>query len=428
MTHITFPSLDGPKPLRPASPALKPELENPAAAAPSPRETAGAWAPPSLASSASAAMAVPHFEKRTGSAPELPGISAWVDQKNQTPHPPQAVLKDLREAKIHFANLVREGMQTEYGDSAVSSKLIPSILHSENARTPGLNAVACSSEMEMGKALQKLSQAGGRGKEGHVRFHLGTSGDTHRIAVDAFRHGKGGFTLVVVDSLRDVHIPAHKMVLLYQKYPNLIKGAAVIPTTNLVHDEGCRIYAIHHLNALHDYQPYVQSLHRQIYDNRRGRPARPLSGPGWTQAFPKENIHIIDDEKDAFGVLPGKFFKHMQVMKPGPGGTRTLLDDAEERNPALINQALNRYGQTLRQRFASQNPGIPHERFTRADRTLSLDKKRMALIDRAIEHYEGLSARNGTPNGSGVMDIAGSSLRGNTPSGRHRAGPRSWRP
>jgi hypothetical protein len=43
----------------------------------------------------------------------------------------------------------------------------------------------------------------------------------------------------------------------------------------------------------------------------------------------------------------------------------------------------------LRERFAAQNPEKAPEEFSRADRTASLDRKRLVLIDRAIAHYEG---------------------------------------
>jgi hypothetical protein len=103
---------------------------------------------------------------------------------------------------------------------------------------------------------------------------------------------------------------------------------------------------------------------------------------------------------DTFGLLPGKFFKHLQVMKPKPGETRTLLDEAEKLNPALKDQPVNKKGQTLRERFASQNPAVPPESFSRADRTASLDRKRLVLIDRAIAHYEGLVRAEGLDSNS----------------------------
>jgi hypothetical protein len=155
-----------------------------------------------LASFFSPVAAGPHFEKRNVPAPELPGVRTWVGKMNPDSRPPKAVLQELRAAKIHFSDLIRNESQTKTIDSEVSRKLINPILRSENARTPGLNAVACSNEEELGKALRKLSRAGGPGQEGHVRFHLGVENDTHRVAVDAFRHRDGGFTLVAVESLR----------------------------------------------------------------------------------------------------------------------------------------------------------------------------------------------------------------------------------
>jgi hypothetical protein len=186
------------------------------------------------------------------------------------------------------------------------------------------------------------------------------------------------------------------LAALKKKNPDVIKGAVVIPTPNQAHGEGCWIFAIHTLNAMQDHQPLILGLHRQVYDHGRGRPAPGLAGPEW--ACSGGNTHFLPDEKDAFGALPAKFFKHMQVMKPKAGESRTLLDEAEDRNPALKDRPVNKKGQTLRERFASRNPLVPHEEFSRADRTASLDKKRLVLIDRAIAHYEG-PARSPAPAG-----------------------------
>jgi hypothetical protein len=212
--------------------------------------------------------------------------------------------------------------------------------------------------------------------------------DVHRIAVDAYRHKEGGFTLVAVDSSRD-GVTAQRLAALELKHPDVIKGTIAIPTPNQAHEEGCRIHAVNNLNALYDFQPYVQGLHRQLYDKGMGRPAPALAGPEWKRT--SGNTHILADDKDAFRVLDGKFFKHMQVLKPKAGETRTLLDEAEDRNPALRNQVLNKQDQTLRQRFAGLNPGKKPEEYSRADRTASIDRKRLVLLDRAIAYYEGLA-------------------------------------
>jgi hypothetical protein len=65
-----------------------------------------------------------------------------------------------------------------------------------------------------------------------------------------------------------------------------------------------------------------------------------------------------------------------------------MLDIAEAQNPALIHQPVNKKGQTLRQRVESANPDKALEHFSRAERTSSLDKKRLVLIDRALEHFQ----------------------------------------
>jgi hypothetical protein len=180
---------------------------------------------------------------------------------------------------------------------------------------------------------------------------------------------------------------------LERKHRDLIKGILIIPTPNQLHSEGCRIFAVHSLNAMHDYQPYIQSLHRELYDHARGRPAPRLSDPDWEQG--KGNTLNLGYTMGAFKVLPPKFFKHMQVMRPKPGQTHDEFDIAERYNPALKDQPVNKKGQTLRERFASRNPAKDPADFSRADRTASLDEKRLVLIDRAIAHYETLYGAGG---------------------------------
>jgi hypothetical protein len=391
MAHVNLSSPGGTSPHRPASPAPRPAPEASASAAaappsPSPRDTAGATAPAVLASPET----VPHFEKRTAPAPEIPGVRAMIDLANADGRPPHAVLADLRQARAHFAGIRARGEQTNANrifnsDGKRTQKLITSILNAENARTPGLNAVGFASKEKMVEFLQVFSSPIRDGQEGHIRCHVGFGQDTHRVAVDAFKHREGGFTLVAVDSGR----PSGMMEYLHtleRNHADLIKGILYIPTPNQLHLEGCRIFAVHNLNALHDYQPHIQDLHRQIYDRGRGRPASRLEGPEWK--YERGNTLELDFVLEAFLVLPPKFFKHMQLMKPKPGENFSQMSLAEELNPALRTEPVNKKGQTLRERLASQNPGKPLDQFSRADRTATLDNKRLVLIDRAIAHYE----------------------------------------
>jgi hypothetical protein len=285
-----------------------------------------------------------------------------------------------------------KGEQTAAADGDRTQKLIKPILNAENARQPGLNAIGCGHEDKMAEVLRSLSATNGGGPEGHIRFHVGIWADSHRVAVDAYRHREGSFTLIAVDSTREPRV-AEKLAELEAKHSDIIKGTLILSTPNQSHGEGCRIFGIHTLNALHDYQPYVRDLHRKLHDKGQGRPVPRLAGPAWKPMG--GNTHALAEEKDAFGLLPGKFFKHIQVPKPEPGETRTLLDEAEARNPALKDQALNKKGQTLRERFASLNPAKAPGDFSRADRTSSLDRKRLILIDRAIAHYENLARPSG---------------------------------
>jgi hypothetical protein len=323
-----------------------------------------------------------HFERRNAPAPELPGIKAVLNAANRDTRPPKDVLKELHGFRNYFAGFQRRGEQTHKEAKPITDRLALPILRSENARTPGLNAIDCPNTDKMVAVLRYLSKKDGN-QEGHVRFHLGLGNNAHRIAVDAFRHREGGFTLVAVDSMGDPD-KGKEIATIQKSHPDLIKGALTIPTPNQLHIEGCHIFGIHNLNALHDFQPYVQGLHRQLYDAGRGKPTSLLSDP---RHFVSEgNAHYIKFVENSFIMLPGKFFKHMQVMKPEPG-KGTVLDLAENQNPSLNTHPLNKQGQTLRQRFASQNPDKATEEFSRADRTASLDKKRLVLIDRAIGHY-----------------------------------------
>ena len=353
---------------------------------PSPRESAGAIAPAALASSPAA---LPHFEKRSAPAPEIPGISDHIAKENRDSRPPSEILADLDEARTFFGTLRAKGEQTRNDllrrDGAYTNYVLKPLLNAENARAPGLNAVEFSHDEKMAKFLRDFSSPDRDGQEGHIRCHVGFRNDNHRVAVDAFKHREGGFTLVAVDSVRDPTVLA-RLPALEQQHPDLIKGILIIPTPNQLHFEGCRIFALHTLNAMHDYQPHLQNLHRQIYAKAQGRPAPGLSGPEWKQE--SGNVLVHADATDALGMLPGKFFKHMQMKKPAEGSALTLLAEAELRYPALKVLPVNKKGQTLRERINRQNPQKAPEEFSRPDCSASLDIKRLILIDRAIAYYQ----------------------------------------
>jgi hypothetical protein len=349
-------------------------------------------APPSLASSSagpSSAAGALVFEKRQGPAPEIPGVSRLVDKLNVVSRPHAEVIEDLHIGKRYFTELLDNRRQTKPEDGKITNALITPILRSENARNPGLNAIGCSDGNRMTDILKIISRSS-QGQEGHVRFHLGVKNDNHRMAVDAFKHREGGFTLISVDSLLD-HIFTFDLANLPEDHPNLIKGMMYIPTHNQKHDEGCRIFAVHTLNAMHDYQPHFQNLHREIYaaKDKKKEPQIPPQWDSW------DGVRVLKNELDNFGLLPAKFFKHMQVKKPMAGETDTLLDQAEARYPALKNRQVNKKEQSLRQRIERQNSNVPLASFSRHDRTASLDQKRLALIERAIPHYKGLARAEG---------------------------------
>jgi hypothetical protein len=259
------------------------------------------------------------------------------------------------------------------------------MLNAMNARSPGLDAIGCAHEDQMVAALRKLS---GSGPEGHVRFHLGMVVNIHSLAVDAYRHADGRFTLVAVDSISK-EMTNSKLADVARKHPDLVKGAMVIPTPNQAHTEGCRVFA-HSLESMRDYQPYFRDLHKGIAARAEGKPVPPPASAAWKEV--DKNVLALKDPLDAFGVLDGKFFKHMQVPKPKAGESGSLLDAAEARNPDLKTAVQNKQGDTLRTRVESQNPGKTLEEFERFDRTASADQKRLVLLDRTIDHYAAKTA------------------------------------
>lgn len=405
----------------------EPPKADPSKAPPSPRATAGDSAPASFASAGEGVAAL-HVESRSAPAPkaapvtlaellaaerkpervtladllaaeppghspvsqprptppppELNGIKHLVNNMNKDGRSPTKVVRELKDARNYYAGLLTQGKQTSSNDIPRASGLVRPILHAENARNPGLNAVVCENERVLESTLRKLGSLNG-GQEGHIRIHFGST-SRHRIAVDAFKHREGGFTLIAVDSEPNGQL-AHQLTRMQVKNPDILKATVTIPAPNQIHMEGCHIFTINTLNALHDHQPYIQTLHQQAYDEAMGRTAPQLAGSPWFRVF--QNNHTVLDPADAFNLLPAKFFKHIQVRRPHDNGPN-MLDIAEKQNPALIHQPVNKKGQTLRQRVESANPDKALEHFSRAERTSSLDKKRLVLIDRALEHFQ----------------------------------------
>ena len=353
------------------------------------RAAAGAKAPANLGHAAEPGKQVaivPDFERRTGPSPGLPGARELADAMNTDPRGDAAVLADLKSARRRFGGLVAERKQTGDAENHLFLGCVKPMLNGMNARSPGLDAIGCTHEDQMVAALRRLS---GNGPEGHVRFHLGMVANIHSLAVDAYRHADGRFTLVAVDSISK-EMANSKMADVARKHPDLVRGAMVIPTPNQAHTEGCRIFAAHSLEAMRDYQPYIRDLHKGIAARAEGKPVPPPAPDAWKEV--DKNVLALKDPLDAFGVLAGKFFKHIQVLKPPAGRTTTLLDEAEARNPDLKTAALNKQGETLRARVGNQNPEKALEEFERFDRTSSTDRKRLVLLDRAIEHYAAKTA------------------------------------
>jgi hypothetical protein len=283
-----------------------------------------------------------------------------------------------------------QGVQTHRTDGEMMKLAVTPILRSENARNPGLNAIGVTNKTRMVDILKIISEQN-QGEQGHVRFHLGLEKDTHRVAVDAFQHREGGFTLICVNSVNDTLL-ARELGELRIKNPKLISGIMSIPTQNQVHSEGCRVFAVHALNGMHDYQPYFQGLHQKIYDKTQGQRVPELAEPRFGR---DKGTFMLKDETETYGLLPGKFFKHIQVKPPYeseiPGVMRTFLDDAEDMNPALKDQPVNKKGRTLRQRYESLNTQVPPAPHSRSDRTSSIDEKRLEFLKRAIAHYNPLA-------------------------------------
>jgi hypothetical protein len=295
-------------------------------------------APASLASSSFLSAGAFQFEKRTGPAPEITGLRSLVDDLNVVSRPHEEVIEDLKNSKRYFTDLLHSRKQTTLADRELSNTLITPILRSENARNPGLNAIGCSDEKRMADILRIISRSN-PGEEGHVRFHVGVWNDNHRMAVDAFQHREGGFTLIYMDPMLNL-IFSYELSRLQKQHSDVIKGTMDIRTHNQVHTEGCRIFSVHFLNAMHDYQPHFLNLHRDIYAAKEVKPEPRLADPRWESWG---GTHVLDNELDNFGFFPAKFFKHWQVRKPDKG-ERNKLDQAEEWNPALRHQPVNKKG------------------------------------------------------------------------------------
>ena len=289
-----------------------------------------------------------------------------VSRMNQDSRPPAEVLSDLKSNRKHFADLIDDRKQTDQPEKPLTARSIKPILNAENARNPGLNAIRCKDEDELVRILKALPD-GGKG-EGHIRFHLGIVMGVHSVAVDAFRHADGRFSLVAIDSMAK-DMTRSKMRKITEAHPDTFHGAIVLPTLNQTHIEGCPIFAVNNLLGMHEFEPYVKELHKGLMP--------PIK---WKNHG--NSVLAPEDPKDTFKVLPAKFFKHIQ------GGSRLVT--AEERNPAFKTETVNKKDETLRARFQNRNPELEMEAFGNFDRTSSLDKKRLVYLDRAIVHYSAL--------------------------------------
>jgi hypothetical protein len=345
------------------------------------RASAGSPSPISLAGPGTRPerWAVPEagFAKRASDAPSLPGAAALCAQVNHVSESPAEIARQAEAARDHFAGLLKERRPTTGSDSLITTRLLKPILNTENARNPGLNAMVCGNEDEMLNALRVLPRDGKQ--EGHVRFHLSLVAGIHSVAVDAYRHGDGGFTLLAVDSISKDAVNA-KFKKLTDSNPGFIHGSMVLPSHTQVHEEGCRIFATHALLGLNDYAPYAKRLHEGLRADTPGGPPRALPDIPWNSLSP--NCVVPQDPKDTFKLLPPKFFKHIQG--------RSLLSSAEERNPALATQAVNKDGKTLRERFAGLSPEKTLDQYDNFDRTRSLNEKRVVYLERTATYYRGL--------------------------------------
>jgi hypothetical protein len=330
----------------------------------------------------------------TSEGSSLKGIWPGQSSAHSSRLPPSTheALERLGQIKQRFEKLIQGNWAPGEAEKAFDIAIMPTLVAAENARKPGLTLLETATDFR--HWLRKFCPSDGK------RAILPLPGYEKHVVVADVRRVAGETSVLLIDSSTPNDYPSDN----YQQ--NILPGlrACLPPRTALMVIAldtqkalmGCRIFSLTAASKLADQKSKIDEIHLQ---NLSGESLKTGLDDDARQVVQQDHVRVFDGA----GILPAGFYKHSQ-------SATTLNAWAAAIPPHESGAPVNSKKQTLHERYqahATERYASPYSVRSLSDQGLlekvftpdileqiskpkhtsnSIEHKRLALLDRAMDH------------------------------------------
>ena len=249
------------------------------------------------------------------------------------------------------AEYLAHGYQADFRVSTEDIAHLPLLIESENARKPDMGLVYCRDDNTLHDILTDLQSDAARGVTRHARLiYRALVGGHHHFYVDVLALPGKPLSLIEMEPVDQPLVVKSDLSEKLTRWEIDHRAHTVLPRVQKS-DNDCIIFSLSLASKAFAHKEHLLGMHMHQ-----------LAG------------HF--NEVAAGRELPVAFYKHVQSSSQLKQGVR--------RRRELITLAVNKRGQTLHKRFlanlAKNQAGQIYN--------ISIELKRLAIIDRAIRHFE----------------------------------------
>ena len=278
-----------------------------------------------------------------------PEISEIMQRARAHPQTHDTVLR-LADYRQHAAEYLAHGYQADFAVSGQDIAHLPLLIESENARKPGMGLVYCRDDNTLHDILTDLQSDAARGVTRHARLiHRALVGGHHHFYVDVLALPGKPLSLIEMEPVDQRLVVRSDLTDKLTRWEIEHRTHMVLPRVQKS-DNDCIIFSLSLASKAFAHKEHLFGMHM-------------------------DQLAGYFNEVAAGRELPAAFYKHLQ--------SSSQLKQRVRRRRELITLAVNKRGQTLHKRFvanlAKNQAGQIYN--------ISIELKRLALIDRAIRHF-----------------------------------------
>lgn len=284
-------------------------------------------------------------------------------------------------ARMSKARSTFQGQFDEYEPSKgpALGPFLKTMVEDYNGRHPGMNARYAK---DMGSLFVMLEKDRAQLEKGPMHFIVTNGGGEHHSTWRFQSHG-GEIAAIGIESLdeRSANMgrTASDFRDRFESRPGLVKSSILVGTGAQKDENGCAVFSAGFLNTFRKHPDHFSALSHDVLRMGKGEPVAHL--PAGDIVEGDGNFRAYGDHTRAFQLLPAHAFKNSQ--------SKAELKEFQQLAPEAASKPVSKRGETIEQRLTRLTDlDHPLDEAERVDLARGTDKKRIHMLDSAIDHVE----------------------------------------